>query len=774
MDQQELRALEHRCIQEEAPECTAACPIHVDGRAFVGHVAKGEWTEAWKILRKTMPFPGILGRICDAPCRRRCKRKEVGDSIQIGDLERACVSTPPPSFRVQPLPRKGKTVAVIGSGLSGLTAAWDLARKGYSVHIFEPGSRLGGPLRDIPGHRLPETVLEEELARLIALDIEVHLHAHIRPAEFLDQCLAEHDAVYLGLDAASSTNWSIERDGFGRILIDPLIQCTLRSGIFAGGLPDTVEGSPVLQATEGRWAATSIDRFLQKVSLAAGREKDGPYRSRLFTSLEGVESLPKVAAADPESGYSLDEAIAEAHRCLQCECLECVKVCAYLERFGAYPRKYAREIYNNESIVMGMRQANKLVNSCSLCGLCERVCPEDFAVQDLCLQARRSMVRRGKMPPSAHEFALQDMRFSLSERFRLARHAPGHSQSARVFFPGCQLCASAPGQIRRVYTYLLEALPERMGLMLGCCGAPAFWAGQEDEYRMVCDGFLKDWRGLGQPELIVACSTCFRMFSEHLPQVRTTSLWQLMDKTNLPPACAAGSRVPLAIHDPCTTRPYPAVQDAVRRIVKRLGVSAEELPLGRDKTECCGFGGLMQNANPDLSREVAARRARISPLDYLTYCAMCRDSLAAVGKRALHLLDVAFPDVADPDQAARRRPGWSERQENRARLRASLAKDLWDERAPAMQETERITLIIAPEVAQLLEQRRILAEDVQRVIYEAQKSGSVVVHPQTGRLKACHRPYRATIWVEYSSAPEGYVVHTAYSHRMEVMGGPQT
>jgi hypothetical protein len=74
MDQQELRALEHRCIQEEAPECTAACPIHVDGRAFVGHVAKGEWPKAWKVLRKTMPFPGILGRICDAPCRLRCKR----------------------------------------------------------------------------------------------------------------------------------------------------------------------------------------------------------------------------------------------------------------------------------------------------------------------------------------------------------------------------------------------------------------------------------------------------------------------------------------------------------------------------------------------------------------------------------------------------------------------------------------------------------------------------------------------------------------------------
>ena len=74
MDQKALRLLENRCIQEEPPECMAACPIHVDARTFVGHMARGAGQEAWKVLRKTMPFPGILGRICDAPCRDRCKR----------------------------------------------------------------------------------------------------------------------------------------------------------------------------------------------------------------------------------------------------------------------------------------------------------------------------------------------------------------------------------------------------------------------------------------------------------------------------------------------------------------------------------------------------------------------------------------------------------------------------------------------------------------------------------------------------------------------------
>ncbi|WP_054695995.1 4Fe-4S dicluster domain-containing protein [Desulfosarcina cetonica] len=171
-----------------------------------------------------------------------------------------------------------------------------------------------------------------------------------------------------------------------------------------------------------------------------------------------MTALPAVGMADPSTGYTEDEAQHEAGRCLQCQCLECVKVCAYLGHFGGYPKRYAREIYNNESIVMGERKANRLINACSLCGLCETVCPNDFAMQDLCLMVRQSMVQRGKMPPSAHDFALQDMAFSQSDAFSLARHAPGMDGSRYLFFPGCQLSASAPGHVRRVYAHLRTEL----------------------------------------------------------------------------------------------------------------------------------------------------------------------------------------------------------------------------------------------------------------------------------------------------------------------------
>lgn len=117
--------------------------------------------------------------------------------------------------------------------------------------------------------------------------------------------------------------------------------------------------------------------------------------------------MPRVEPA--AQTYSVSEAALEATRCLQCECLICVRECVYLQKYKGYPRVYARQIYNNASIVKGLHTANALVNGCALCGQCEELCPENFSMAELCLSARRDMVERDFMPPSAHEFALEDM-----------------------------------------------------------------------------------------------------------------------------------------------------------------------------------------------------------------------------------------------------------------------------------------------------------------------------------------------------------------------------
>jgi NADPH-dependent glutamate synthase beta subunit-like oxidoreductase len=768
MDQQELRRLENQCIQENLPECTAACPLHIDVRAFVSHITHGNWAESLKVLRKTMPLPNILGRICDAPCEDRCKRREVDEAIRIGALERVCVRQKAAPQRTPLLPPKRKRIAVVGSGLSSLTAAWDSIRKGYGVRIFEPGEVLGGPLRNQYPEILPWKVIEEETALLIELGLEVELEARVDEPDFQERCLEIFEAVYLGLDALSGVPWKLGTGLNDRIQVEAKIQRTSQEGVFAGGLPYHDRVSPVWQAAQGRWAANYIDRFLQKVSLTAGREKEGPVSTRLFTSLADVLPEPAVKSADPILGYTNDEAIQEAQRCLQCQCLECVKVCVYLERFGAYPKKYAREIYNNESIVIGSRQANKLINSCSLCGLCETVCPEDFAMQDLCLQSRQGMVQRGKMPPSAHEFALLDMAFNQSERFALARHEPGRSASAQAFFPGCQLSGSAPDKVLAVYEHLRSSLSGGVGLILGCCAAPAYWAGRQEQFADELKNLKAQWCGLGEPRLILACSTCLRIFKDHMTEIPVVSLWQVLEKTWDPVPFPGDLREALAIHDPCTTRSEPEIQSSVRQLLSRLGVLVEELKLSREKTECCGFGGLLQNANPGLAREVVQRRAQRSGRDYLTYCAMCRDSLASANKRSLHLLDLLFSDPQIPDPAARERPGWSQRQENRSRLKDHLLKELWAEEPTEMKDHQKIKLQIAPQVRVLLEERRILDEDLQKVIHHAEISGEKFYDPETGRFKAAFRPYKATFWVEYGPSNEGFVVFNAYFHRMEL------
>lgn len=763
MDQSELRKIENRCIQEQPPGCVTACPLHVDVRTFIRHMSEGKWDQAWKVLHKTLPLTGILGRICDAPCQSRCKRSEAGGAIEIGALERFCVSQPPPRRFFPPLPSRDQVIAVVGTGLSGLTAAWDLLRKGYGVHLFEAEPPVSYLLSCYPDF-LTDDIITGELANLDALGAVHHTGVEINSQGFIEKCRHDFDTLFLCLEGVDA-GWGLEMNEDGLPAVSHPLQTTNFEGVFAGGL----SRSPVQQAAEGRWGATSIDRHLQNVSMTAGREKDGSYETSLYTSLSGLTHQAPTPFSRPDRCYTAPEARIEASRCIQCECLECVKVCAYLEAFKGYPKKYTREIYNNESIVMGNHQANKLINSCSLCGLCEGVCPRDFPMQEVCLEARRSMVRRGKMPPSAHEFALMDMAFNQSERCSLARCEPGRDQCDFLFFPGCQLAATRPDQTSRVYEHLRSGSSNGVGLMLGCCGAPAHWAGEEALFEEQLDIFRKNWEKLGQPTVVAACSTCLLMLRQYLMEIDAISLWEVFPERGMPQP-AFRPQAPSAIHDPCTTRGDRKTQDAVRALLKRLDVPWVELELARDKTECCGFGGLMRDANPALAREVVARRAALDDADYLTYCAMCRDSLAAVGKRTIHLLDLFFPQ-GESDPAKSPRVLWSERQENRVRLKERLQRDVWKEESLQMEPHEEIVLQMDAEVRDRLDRRRILDDDVKRVIYHAQTSGSRLFHPETGRYKASFKRYKTTFWIEYTPLSDGYQIHNAYAHRMEVVKG---
>ncbi|MGC7872017.1 pyridine nucleotide-disulfide oxidoreductase/dicluster-binding protein [Desulfosporosinus sp. SYSU MS00001] len=764
MEQDELKQLEDKCTQENPPACTAGCPIHVDARKLMSDIQKRDLKSALATLQKKQPFPGIIGRICDHPCEDVCKRRDVGSPISIAALEKFCVqnqSGNPPKAGM--IPEKSQTVAVVGSGLRGLTAAYDLAKKGYKVSLFEKADRIGGNLWNFPEDQLSPEVIVEELSVLSRLKVQIELNKEITRLD-LANLLENFAALYLGLAQQSADTVELLGKNYE---LNPVTGETAIKGIFGGTLAGN--NSPIRSVADGRKAAISIDRFLQGVSLTASREGEGSNETKLFVNTQGIESLPAVSMSNKQAGYTVEEAVAEASRCLNCQCLECVKACKYIENYGSYPKKYLRQIYNNNSIVMGMRHANKMINSCSLCGLCAEVCPQGLDLGEVCKSSRVTMVGKGKMPPSAHDFALRDMAFSNSDKFALARHQPGCNSSSYVFFPGCQLSASSPEHVENVYKLLMEKLSGGVGLMLGCCGAPADWAGEQDLFRRNSEVLAAEWERLGKPQIITACSTCHSMFQTKFPHI--VSLWEMMAEMELPVQEDKLNGGNVAVQDACTTRHEPSIHNAVRKILKKLKYDIEELPYSRERTKCCGYGGLMSFANRELAQKIVEDRISESDVDYVAYCAMCRDRFASKGKRTWHILDLIFAD--DLEQAAvKPGVGFSYRHENRAKLKRKLLHTLWQE-TPSDQEEAymSINLQINDRVWETMEDRHILIEDIQQVIEYAERTGRKFVNPDNGRSLAHYRPLRVTYWVEYEPHNQGFIVYNAYSHRMEIVEG---
>jgi len=415
---------------------------------------------------------------------------------------------------------------------------------------------------------------------------------------------------------------------------------------------------------------------------------------------------------------------------------------------------------------MGIHHANKMINSCSLCGLCEEVCPNGLNMGEICQEARRIMVKRGKMPPSAYDFALRDMAFSTGEKFVLNKHQPGFNVSRMVFFPGCQLSGSSPQYVRKIYKYLCEKIDGGVGLSLGCCGAPADWAGQEELFSENLENIKSRWLELGKPKIITACPTCFKIFKERLPQAEVDYIWRIFEQYGLPPMAKSEPRK-LVIHDACTTRHEDCLHESIRNILLKLGHQIEELENSRQTTGCCGYGGLMMFANRELAQQVVDRRIKENQADYLVYCAMCRDNFVAQGKKTYHLLDLIFGEN-EQDRARQLGPDFSQRHENRARCKIAFLKEIWGENVA--EEKMDIKLIIPEEARRILDDRRILIEDVAKVIQYAEETGNRLKDTLTGRYIAYFKPVAVTYWVEYSPQEEGFLVHNAYSHRLEISG----
>ena len=177
--------------REGVSPCSYECPAGIKAHGYVARVRSGEYDQAFDLVLETTPLVGSLGRACYAPCEGECTRGELEGPLPIRRLKRFIADTrygqTEPKAIEKP-EQNGKKVAVVGSGPAGLTAAWQLARSGYGVKIYEAAERAGGMLAlGIPAYRLPNEVVDDDVANVTAIGVEIETGVRVEdPAKLKD------------------------------------------------------------------------------------------------------------------------------------------------------------------------------------------------------------------------------------------------------------------------------------------------------------------------------------------------------------------------------------------------------------------------------------------------------------------------------------------------------------------------------------------------------------------------------------------------------------
>ncbi|MCU0765650.1 MAG: FAD-dependent oxidoreductase, partial [Burkholderiaceae bacterium] len=184
--------------------CHGACPVNGDIAEWIGLARVRDFRGAWEVLTRHNPFPAIAGRICHHPCEAACNRAGFDESLAICKLERFVgdLALAEGWSFAPPAEERSERIAVVGGGPSGLSAAYQLRRQGYRVTLFESQREIGGLMRyGIPPYRLARSVLDGEIARVVALGVELRCGEALATVADLERLRLDYDAVYLATGA---------------------------------------------------------------------------------------------------------------------------------------------------------------------------------------------------------------------------------------------------------------------------------------------------------------------------------------------------------------------------------------------------------------------------------------------------------------------------------------------------------------------------------------------------------------------------------------------
>lgn len=193
-------------MNELLPPCTHACPVNTDVRGYLAAVARRDYSEAYRLIRANNPFPSVCAWVCPHPCEDHCRRRDVDAALSIRNLKRFVVEKAGTNcVETTNVRHTGKSIAIVGSGPAGLTAAYDLANLGHTVVVYEKNHAPGGHfLTSLPTYRLPREQLAKDVEAILAAGVTIRTGVAVGTDITIKALKEEYDAVVIAVGLQKS------------------------------------------------------------------------------------------------------------------------------------------------------------------------------------------------------------------------------------------------------------------------------------------------------------------------------------------------------------------------------------------------------------------------------------------------------------------------------------------------------------------------------------------------------------------------------------------
>jgi len=373
-----------------AGPCQMGCPAHMNIPQMIRQIAAGDLSAAIATVKRDIALPAVLGRICPAPCEKACRRKQHDEAVSICLLKRyvadADLQTPSP-YLPTCAAKQNKRVAIIGAGPAGLAAAYYLQQDGFACTLFDDHEEPGGMLRyGVPESNLPRDVLAAEIVQIQKLGVAFRLGTRVGATISMQEIRAQFDTVFLGcgaLKAEDAASFGVEASPEG-IKIDNQSSATSVPGVFAGGDAVRKRRLTVRAVADGKEAAESIRQYLMGVGWASAHADNSPraFRSRMGKLQEGemdafLQSASRKSRHGPSgtnSGFTEEEARAEALRCLRCDCRK-ADACLLRQQAQTYDARQARYKADRRRFLQQTQHPDVIYEpgKCIGCGICIQI-----------------------------------------------------------------------------------------------------------------------------------------------------------------------------------------------------------------------------------------------------------------------------------------------------------------------------------------------------------------------------------------------------------------